>query len=242
MTRQAILFISDVHTHYSVINDQVKHAESTGWSISRVIVLGDFGFFGSHLHEYFRTKANRFTKPVAFIDGNHEDHGALPKLSQQYADVVEYLPRSSIVETGPFKGLCLGGTRYMDAVSTPRGSEISRAEIDKCLTYSKDTVNLILTHDCPTGIGVPGTSGMECYGEPGVPAFAELVEHFHPRFWFFGHHHRWFDGRIQETRFIGLPESWVGYVLLGHNETIEMVKHDISIETRPWWQKFLSNI
>lgn len=240
MNGETILFISDVHTHYRVINEQIHHAEDSGCPVSRVIVLGDFGFFGSHLQKFFRRSGNRFLRPVSFIDGNHEDHGALLKLSRQFADVVEYLPRSCVVPLGSLRGLCLGGAKYMDAVSTPRGTEITQEEIEACFTHGIDTVDVILTHDCPEGIGVSGSPGMVCYGTPGVPALGQLALHFKPRLWLFGHHHRWFDARIDGTRYVGLPESWVGYVLMDTSGGIRIVENKISIRQRPWWQKGLA--
>ncbi len=238
MTGDAILFISDVHTHYKVINEQIVHAQSNGHNLSRVVVLGDFGFFGSPLHDFFRRKGNLFFRPVSFIDGNHEDHGSLQDLAHQYSDVVEYLPRSSILQCGSLSGLCLGGVQYMDAGSTPMGCEVTPANIEACLARDAGSVDFILSHDCPADIGMPSTPGMEFYGTPGVPAFSELSDFFKPRLWIFGHHHQWFDEQLKETRYIGLPESWVGYVLMNSEGEIQMVKHQVEIEEQPWWRRW----
>ncbi len=237
MIDKAILFISDLHTKYDVINEQILHAERNGSSIEQVIVLGDFGFFGSCLNEYFRHQEKRFLRPVSFIEGNHEDHGMLATLANQYADVVTHLPRGVLITLGSFNALCLGGARYMDAISTPQGSEVTKADLDACYNHDADRVDLIISHDCPTGIGVPGTPGMECYGVPGIPELRELAGHFKPRLWFFGHHHRWFDDENESTRFVGLPESWLGYVLMGQNADICIVKHTVVINDQPWWQR-----
>ena len=128
MTGDTVLLISDIHTKYEVINPQIRHAEeSCGHPVSQVLVLGDFGFFGDELHDYFRRGNNRFLRPVACIEGNHEDHGALRSLADRYSDVVTYLPRGTVHRLGPWRGICLGGARYMDAGATPRGCEITNA-------------------------------------------------------------------------------------------------------------------
>ena len=127
----------------------------------------------------------------------------------------------------------------MDAGTTPRGSEITTADIDACLAYSPQAVDLILSHDCPTDIGVPNTLGLEHYGAPGEPRLARLATHFQPRWWFFGHHHRWFDLTRDGTRYIGLPQSWVGYVLFHSEGEVEVVRHEVAFETRPWWNLLL---
>ncbi len=55
MSKGTTLGIGDVHTRYEVINAQILHAEKTGEdAITGVFVLGDFGFFGDKLYEYFR--------------------------------------------------------------------------------------------------------------------------------------------------------------------------------------------
>ena len=234
-----VLLISDIHTRYAVINEQIIHAESSGEiSIEQVIVLGDFGFFGDELHDYFRRANNRFLRPVAFIEGNHEDHGDLANLAERFADVVTYLPRGTVRDLGDRHGLCLGGARYMDAWSTPRGCEITTADIDACLVHASDAVDLVLSHDCPTDIGVPNTPGLEYYGKPGVPLLKRLSEHFHPQWWFFGHHHRWFEMSRDGTRYIGLPQSWLGYALLHPDGRIDLVRNEVVIKSRSRWRRW----
>lgn len=234
------LLISDVHTKYEVIERQIEHAtELDGVAPQQVLVLGDFGFFGDELHDWFRRKGHRFSAPVACIEGNHEDHGALPDLAERYADCFTYLSRASIRPIGRLRGLCLGGARYMDAWSTPRGCEITAADLEACLGHASDDVDVILTHDCPAGIGVPNTRGLEHYGPPGVPGLDRLAEHFRPTLWFFGHHHRWFELERAGTRYCGLAQSWMGYVLLSPEGKIRRIDNEIPIAPRSRWRRWL---
>jgi len=239
MTHGTTLIISDVHTHFQVINEQVFHAEkTTGQAVGQVFVLGDFGFFQDKLREYFRHGGNSFTRPVACIEGNHEDHGAVPDLAYSYADVFTYVSRGKIHSMDPWRGLCIGGASYMDAAITPRGSEITEDDIAHCLSHDPQVVDLVLSHDCPAGIGVPGTPGMEHYGLPGEARLSLLARRYQPRWWFFGHHHRWFDLQQDGTRYIGLPESWVGYVLLHADGQVRVVPHLVDKKPRPWWKQW----
>jgi hypothetical protein len=135
---------------------------------------------------------------------------------------------------GRWGGLCLGGARYMDAGSTPRGSEITRRDISKCLSHGVDEVDLVLTHDCPAHIKVPNTPGLEHYGATGVPEMAELAEFFQPRFWFFGHHHRWFERTLGGTRYVGLPQGWNGFVLLDDQANCQRVDNQVEFEKPRW--------
>lgn len=239
MSTGTVLLISDVHTHYHVIDAQIAHAEDTaGQPIDQVMVLGDFGFFGDRLHDYFRRKGRRFPRPVAFIEGNHEDHAALPGLAVRYADVVTHRRRGSVHRVGPWNGLCLGGARYMDAWSTPRGCEITEADVAACLAHAPGSVDMVLSHDGPTGIGIPNTPGLEHYGTPGVPEMERLAAHFRPRWWFFGHHHAWFELRREGTHYVGLPQSWVGYVLLNGDGEVVRIDHEVALAGRSAWKRW----
>ncbi len=241
MTRGSTLIISDVHTNYEVINAQISHAEKSGGQVvDQVFVLGDFGFFRDELRDYFRRREHRFLRPVACIEGNHEDHGAIPDLARDYADVLTYVPRGTIHLLDRWGGLCLGGASYMDAATTPRGSEITTADVDNCLAHAPEAVDLILSHDCPAGLGVPGAPGMQHYGLPGEARLMLLAERYSPRWWFFGHHHRWFDLLQDGTRYVGLPESWVGYALLHFDGRVDLVRHRVAGNSRPWWRRWLS--
>ncbi len=240
MSGGATLLISDIHARYDVVDAQVRHAEQElGTAVDQVFVLGDFGFFGDELRKHFRHGRHRFTRPVACIEGNHEDHGALPDLVREYADVVTHVPRGRIHGVGPWRGLCLGGAAYMDAGTTPRGTEINDADMAAALAHPPDAVDMVLTHDCPDRIGVPNTPGFEHYGVPGVPGFHRLAERYRPRWWFFGHHHQWFEGERDGTLYVGLPQSWRGYVLLDADGGLRKVVHGVPLRRRPWWRTLL---
>ena len=99
-------------------------------------------------------------------------------------------------------------------------------------------MDFILSHDCPLGIGVPNTPGFEFYGEPGFPRSRELVEHFSPKKWFFGHHHRWFSKKIENSFFLGLPESWKGFGILDENGDYQTYINCIE-KKESWFRAFL---
>jgi predicted phosphodiesterase len=237
---QAILLISDLHAHYRVINEQLAHAENVlGQPVERVLVLGDFGLFAPNLHKYFRRGGARFHRPVSFIEGNHEDFFALDDLVQTYADVVTHVPRSSVQHYGDHRWLCIGGARYMDAWSTPRGSVISDGDIAACLRNGPGSIDIVISHDCPTGIGVASQEHMTHLGPPGDPGLARVHQTLQPRWWFFGHHHRWHERESDGTRFVGLPQSWRGYVLLRGLESVQRVDNEVALSTGLGWLRWL---
>ena len=235
-----ILLISDVHARYEVIAAQAAHAQAQlGRPVARVLVLGDLGLFGPDLHAYFRRGGRRFPCPVAFIEGNHEDFGAFERLVAAYADVLTHLPRASVQRIGAWRWLCLGGARYMDSWSTPRGCEITPRDVAACLAHAPGSVDQVISHDCPSGIGVAHGGDLAHLGPPGDPGLAEVARHLRPRWWFFGHHHRWHEHEAGGTRFLGLPRSWQGYALLDPEGGVRRVDHEVEPPRRPGWWRWI---
>ncbi len=240
MSPGTLLLISDLHARYGVLNEQIRHAEAElDEAIDQVMVLGDFGFFADEMHEHFRRTGHCFLRPTACIEGNHEDHGAVIRLAADYADIVTHVPRGRTHQLANWRALCLGGARYMDAWSTPRGCEITEDEMQFSLGHAADSIDVVCTHDCPDNIGVAQKPGFEYYGPLGVPGMSRLAVRYRPRFWFFGHHHHWFEKDHEGTHYLGLPESWQGYALLDAKGGLTKVTHEVPLASRPWWKRWL---
>jgi len=236
----AILLVSDIHAHYHVIDAQITHARKTlGKEVQQVLVLGDFGLFGPNLHDFFRRDGRRFALPVAFIEGNHEDFHVFDDLVRDYADVVTHLPRNSVQKFGGGRWLCIGGALYMDAWSTPPGCEIRDQDIARCLENPPGSIDIVISHDCPTGIGVTSNPEFGHLGRPGIEGLARVAAHLRPRLWFFGHHHRWHENQSDGTRYVGLPQSWQGYVLLDDDGNVDLVENEVALPRRPRWLKWI---
>lgn len=237
-----ILIIGDVHSRFEVINQQIEFAEqNAGTTIEAVIVLGDMGIYSRPLERFFANEKQRFNRPVYFIEGNHEEFSIFDRLVDQYKDFMTYLPRGQVTQICGIRFLSLGGACYMDALNSPSGSEIKHQDIAKCLNHAKEDVSIIITHDCPKGIGVPNSPGLEFYGEPGFEHSQDLLKHFAPQIWFFGHHHRWFNSKAGNTMFHGLPESWKGFGLL--NDQMQFTAFDHLLPIREgWFQKLLKKL
>lgn len=231
-----ILLISDVHCRFHLVNQQIEHAETTlGQKVSQVVVLGDFGLFDHSLYDFFIRKKERFIRPLAFIEGNHEEFDRFAELVEKYRDCFVYWPRSSVQQVNGLNLLCLGGAAYMDMQSTPRGCEIIDRDIDACLKHPPGSVDIIISHDCPNDIGVPNAPGFEHYGKPGFARGQELIAHFQPRCWVFGHHHKWFQAQAGQTLCQGLAESWNGYALIDDQGTCSF-RPNVIVQPLGFWQ------
>jgi len=232
-----ILFISDVHGRFELINAQTAHAEL--WlerPVDAVVLAGDLGLFEPHLSSFFRKQRQRFLRPFYFIEGNHEDFDALDVLVRRYADVMTHLPRGTLWEIAGHKVLALGGVSYMDALNTPRASLLNPADIARCLEHPPGAAEVLVTHDCPCGIGMANSPTYGHLGPPGFAGSRELLAHLRPPTWVFGHFHRRFEACVADTRFFGLPMGWHGYALLHDDGRFEYVDH--SIPAPPgWWER-----
>ena len=232
-----ILLLSDIHCHFELINPQINAAEEKcGCSVDHVLVLGDMGFFPHVVEAFFQQHPEGFLRPLSCVEGNHEDFAALPDLVDRFSDKLAYLPRGTIHTINNINFLALGGAAYMDAASTPEGSEISEDDIATCLSHSPEAVDIIISHDCPKGIGVKNSKGMEFYGPPGFDRGIEIAVHLNPQYWFFGHYHRWLDLTFRETKFIGLAEVWKGYALLSSSGEVVIEKNELE-RSRTWWER-----
>lgn len=238
-----ILVTSDTHCYYRAINQQIAYAkEHLNIAVSCVIHLGDFGIYKSNLHDFFIKQGNRFLCPVYFIEGNHEDFDAFPGLVTKYKDFFTYLPRGTVHTIAGYRFLALGGAAYMDAMNTQKGAVISDKHINDCLAIPCEEVDIILTHDCPLGIGVPNSPGLDFYGATGFPRSDELAAHFKPKLWLFGHHHKWFDFQDQHTRYYGFGDTWKGFGLLHNDYQIDMVMHQLEWEKIPLIEKIFMKL
>jgi predicted phosphodiesterase len=226
-----ILVLGDVHGELDVINSQIRHArQAMGLRVDAVVQLGDFGVYRDTLRTFFDVRAERFEAPVYFIDGNHEDFLFLETAAARYADRMTYVPRGATLEIGGYRGLFLGGSDYMDPVNTPPGAVISRADVERCLVHDPSEVEIVFTHDCPRRVCVPGQPDFEYCGPTGCAMTDALLERFHPRLWFFAHHHQWFEGAEAGTDFHGLELSFRGYKVLHEDFRVTTVEHDLGIQ------------
>jgi predicted phosphodiesterase len=207
-----ILFVSDLHTRYDLLDRQAAAAEDRfGLPCAAVVVLGDLGLFEPFLKRHFRRRGAHGARwPLYFLEGNHEDFEHFDDLVAAYADCLIHLPRGTVREIAGRRFLCLGGAAYMDAHLTPWRSLIGESDLARCLAQAPEGLAGILSHDCPAGIGVPNTPGFEHYGPPGFAGGEALLARFRPPLWVFGHHHKWFERSLGDTRFYGLAQSWRG--------------------------------
>lgn len=218
---------------------------------SRVILhLGDFGIWpGAFGRDYLDTVESALAAAgltLAFVDGNHEDFAQLLALPVTPLDDgtpgirrvrpgIYHLPRGTRWTWGGLRWLALGGAASVDRAWRKPGiswwPEESLTAGDVRRAAAPGPVDIMLTHDCPDGVVIPGVGPLpeeRVAGEPATPppwpleALAAaranqrlvrgVVEAVTPTHLFHGHFHvahtaelRLADGSTVEVR--GLPRE-----------------------------------
>lgn len=197
------LMLGDVHARFGTMLLQYNEAKQS-FPISHIIQVGDFGFFAD------RIKDLKFPVPTYFIDGNHENFWDLKEFESFKIPNLFFIRRGETVtlEGVTFGGV--GGSEFMDKVNTTYGAVFSDYEIEKLLDKQ---VDIILTHDCPSDLGVPGSPEFSYLGQPGSKRLS-LLKALKPKRWFFGHYHKNFHTVIDDIKYDGINCSTEGYGIL----------------------------
>lgn len=230
-----ILIAGDSHGRM----DSLRHLQSQVMAqipeCTTCIQVGDFGFYPLTLD----VKQDRFPMTTYAIDGNHEDHIWLRKVTDQkkkdWKDRLNltYIDRGQVLELGGATIGFLGGAMNVDRPNTGSirmcyNNYVSDKDVQTAVSnFNKYKLDLIVTHSCPTGIGV-NIRGMECF-LPGVEHFITkpfslpptpiddcgehaLTELWHclsnkPTTWVFGHFHRTHRSMVRNTEFVCVGSS-----------------------------------
>ena len=136
-----------------------------------VVQLGDFGMWpgedGAAFLDEVESYAQRSGIPVAWLDGNHEDFDQLLALPvdpdtglRMVREHVWHMPRGSAWEWQGVRFRVLGGATSLDRLSRWPGTswwlQESVNDLDLEEVSAGGDCDVLLTHDCPTGVEIPG--------------------------------------------------------------------------------------
>lgn len=161
---EIVAFAGDWHGNGNFGERAIYHCAEQG--VDTIIHCGDFGYhFSAKYLRGLQTALDVTGIVLLFVDGNHEN---FPKLYQypikknglrRLAPNIWHLPRGFRWSWHGVDFLACGGAYSVDRQWRILGTswwpeeQITDADIAKCGT---DPVDVMVTHDCPRGVVIPG--------------------------------------------------------------------------------------
>jgi predicted phosphodiesterase len=159
-----IAFAGDWHGNTLYARAAVRYAAEQGADV--ILHLGDFGY--TFEEDYLNSVSDVLTDHrinLLFVDGNHEDHWWLNRQPLYHGlrplrHNIWHLPRGFRWEWNDVRFLALGGAHSVDRQSRRDGvswwesETINSARAE--LTSREGPTDVMLSHDCPAGVDVPG--------------------------------------------------------------------------------------
>lgn len=203
------LFLGDTHSDLAFAESAGNLAREHG---AEIIQLGDWGFIwpGVTQLDELSNMLVGLDVTMRFIDGNHDDHPTLKKLSDlensavTIAPNVIYQPRGSVHEDEDgTRFLFLGGAPSIDRASRIPGLSwwpeeiITEAEFKRALS-AKDPIHVIVTHDAPAfppGFSAKGYPDYQREQLRSMKLVNDLIKKHRPQRLMHGHWHRHYERR-----------------------------------------------
>lgn len=202
-----IAFAGDWHANARWGVHAIEYAASSGADI--IVHLGDYGY---EFTAQFRSQVERALTEAGlelwFVDGNHERFPKLlnyplqPDGRRRVTGQVFHLPRGFRWEWDGVRFLALGGAYSIDRkwrvphVSWWPEEEITHQQVADCIAGGP--ADVLVSHDCPTGVDIPGLSETAHLWPPLDLIRAEnhrlqlrrVTDVVQPRWIWHGHYHR----------------------------------------------------
>ncbi|MCX8155694.1 MAG: metallophosphoesterase [Verrucomicrobiae bacterium] len=227
-----VLIVGDVHGRHHLLAEGLRQAQAE-YRIAAAIQVGDFGFYGPWMQQA-HLEGLRFPVPLHVIDGNHEDHQWLQRALAAGAEQewrtemnLHYQRRPSVTRLGSSTVGFLGGALHVDRPQKHNWlsgwpNYILPAQRERAAElFNQHQPELIVTHSCPSRIGIGLATSDELQPEvaqhitaagfdAGPPDDCGDVElrqlwlslQYRPRAWVFGHFHRDHQRVVEGTQFV----------------------------------------
>jgi hypothetical protein len=224
----------DIHGALNrMYSDVLAFEAALGIRFAAILHVGDFGIWpdadrvdratrkhdGAGDFPQWYAQRRAAPRPTVFIPGNHEDFAFLTP----YTQPTQILPNLTYVPNGSSTAISVdgellrvggvGGFYGLSDYNRPAAKlhdrerrHYCREHIDQLIRRSRHGhLDVLMTHDAPTGVRLPRHHGGEMISE--AAGLADLIEATQPRVCLFGHHHTRVDAEINGVRCIGLNKS-----------------------------------
>lgn len=236
---EQVLIAGDWHSNAQFAVQVLKQAHADG--ITHILHVGDFGIWpGQDGVKFLRTldrQLETYGQTLWFLDGNHEDHDQLDALPidpqtgvRRLAGRIFHLPRGFRWSWAGRTWMALGGATSLDRKRRiPGRSWWSQEEIterDVAAATADGFVDVMLTHDCPAGVPIPGlTEGWDPHellrAHAHQQRLARVVHAVRPELLIHGHFHTRYDDRLNyhvEDQLDGPVRAWCAVHGLGSDD------------------------
>jgi len=221
-----IMVVGDIHGRFEKLNQVVDYHHP-----NMVISVGDFGYFPRwHGDQYYTESGvlktidqySIFTNdvPIYWCDGNHEDFDALKSLNidkspylmedfyKKCGSYVYYMKRGSVLTLKDGRNVMFMGGGY----SIDRNFRVKGISYwDEEMITEKDIENLpdikidiVISHTAPIDFNFPSGKGIP---DKSRDLLQYVFEKYHPKFWYFGHFHKYNAGIYKKCRWYGLAHN-----------------------------------
>jgi hypothetical protein len=219
-TLPRMVLLGDVHSQWNRVQPILDHEFPSGRGTA--LCVGD-------LVDYPSLKADH---QIHFVPGNHENFRTLEAIRRGEKTLApQYQPlfAGRIARLGGLTVAGLPGVYspyFFDRPSEAPLKYFTRDGMEALLALNHP-IDVLLMHEAPKDVG------FEKGGEDlGQPLLTELIRRLKPRLALFGHHHMTFEGRLGDTRILGLDYPKRSYGLLEYDpgtQAIRVMRHEAEL-------------
>ena len=164
-TPARVAFAGDWHANTRWAEAAITYAAEHGADV--IVQLGDFGYnFRAPFVNGLEKALSRTGLRLLFVDGNHEDFPRLlgypvrPNGLRQISSRVWHLPRGFRWEWGGISWLAVGGAHSVDRPWREPGvswwPQEAVTDDDISQAVGGGPADVLVAHDCPAGVPIPG--------------------------------------------------------------------------------------
>jgi len=210
-----IAIVGDIHGEFGKLNTFINRHKD----INILIQAGDNAYYWSGISGYQEIKPKN-TK-IYLVPGNHENFnlieeqvGRRGKHPIEIEPNIFYCPIGSTLDINGFVIMFVGGADSIDKrYRTPNLSwwaqEILTDEDYDYIVSSVDKVDIIVSHTCPNFFDVKEQLYYDQGYDPSRYILDRIYTKYRPKHWFFGHWHRFIQGKYEQTEWCVL--NMIGY-------------------------------
>lgn len=221
-----ILFAGDWHGNTNYACGRLSSAAAHGADL--VIHVGDFGYWSGYEGSAYRLSLEkvcaRLALSILWVDGNHEDFSLLagePVVDglTRITEHIWHIPRATRWTWAGLRWGALGGATSVDRRFRAEGTAWWPQEAFTADDVSRwragGPVDVVVTHDCPAGVNIPGITyenGVRYWGPEAIDAaeahrrlLADALTPTTPKLIVHGHYHAYHQTRWE----YGTGTSWV---------------------------------